>query len=843
MAAHLSAHALLKEVHQLSLERHASATHVQALQAQVAALEANLADAARMHAALQAKVQVLEYGLKIERKHNARLVAVLSASAANGVSADAGSAATPALAELLEDSVDPALHDAYMAALPRMQQRSTALTRQAAFDESLPRPLPGPAALGATIVPSSPSSSSSFSSSGLSNATSALPSSAGADEGDVNFSYTRTGGGGMHRQRKSRGGGGGGVDVNATSALPSGKPPSLTANTFMPPSEEEIAAEIALAKSPPGQVSSLGVGLGAGAGRGRADSNTVSFSYSTDDGESARKAAADASPSGDPSAPSQVFSYDSSPESALPSFGAASSAAGTNGTTTTTEKVSSIAEEPASDTSDLRLGQTAFDLRAGDSFPATASSSSASSGAASATTEPASEQPASAAPASSSNGSSSIMARHARGASSASGTGTGSLAGAIAGGLLTSAKQWRPKLQLKSHMDSVRSVCFDRNRLANLLSSGNGAPPTLLLSGSEDGTAQLWNLSAALSAAATSRKAAGLPQPSPLHAYRGHLGTVTSVLLHSAVGAFSAGVDGQVIQWALPAGAVAGLPVDLYAQHGRTDVFARRRMKHADAVWGMDLYVSPAAAGGADSASTAAGGAADGDSQPVATSMLAAAAANGEVCLWDVEPSSEEEGPASESSEPRLRLRVEGDEHVPTAVQFLPSSGGHVLAVGYSTGALVLFDTKSGAEVSRCVDSSATAGGADATGAASSPSRVTSLVSHPSQGLLVSAHVDSSIRFWDVSSPAAPGRVGVLAAHRGVVSCVSLDGGGSHLVSCSHDESIRVWATEERKIRQVLDTHQTHRLKFQEAIHCVHYHPTQPVLASAGADGIVKLYV
>jgi WD40 repeat protein len=41
----------------------------------------------------------------------------------------------------------------------------------------------------------------------------------------------------------------------------------------------------------------------------------------------------------------------------------------------------------------------------------------------------------------------------------------------------------------------------------------------------------------------------------------------------------------------------------------------------------------------------------------------------------------------------------------------------------------------------------------------------------------------------------------------------------------------------------VLDTHQTHRLKFAEAIHAVSFHPTQPYLASAGADGIVKLYV
>ena len=88
-----------------------------------------------------------------------------------------------------------------------------------------------------------------------------------------------------------------------------------------------------------------------------------------------------------------------------------------------------------------------------------------------------------------------------------------------------------------------------------------------------------------------------------------------------------------------------------------------------------------------------------------------------------------------------------------------------------------------------------------------------------------------------------------LAAHRQVVTCLSLDGTGSSLVSGSHDESIRVWGADsgaepaQRKIKQVLDTHQTHRLKFQEAIHSVSLHPTQPYLASAGADGIIKLYV
>jgi WD40 repeat protein len=56
----------------------------------------------------------------------------------------------------------------------------------------------------------------------------------------------------------------------------------------------------------------------------------------------------------------------------------------------------------------------------------------------------------------------------------------------------------------------------------------------------------------------------------------------------------------------------------------------------------------------------------------------------------------------------------------------------------------------------------------------------------------------------------------VLAAHRAAVTCVSLDGAGSLLVSGSHDESLRVWSADERKIKQVLDTHQTHRLKLQE---------------------------
>ena len=885
LAHNLHLHSLLRDLHALSLERMQAAAVSQSLSAQVSALEANLSDSVRMQAAMQAKIQVLEYGLRIERRHNARLMLNGAHTGATGASTSSNSGINGAPLSIPEDgnnygtllvangihAIDESSSSSSAAAGPAGSSPSGRRHRQQAsyhtLPTSFPSPAPGemdpkidPAMFAAYMAAIGGSPRGAVNDSGLpgslpapphaitgkhkstkstADATALAAASAstavdnpldGIDPADLNYQYdAATSGRSLDRA----------PSATKSSSSEKTKPPSLSANTFMPPSEDEIEQEINLAKSPPAAAHhSLGSHTSSGS------NSSLNFSYSSDGGlthnkESGRNSSSD-------------FSVSDKAELAAALAASPSKTPDLEYTYGSPPPADATVTVPASD--NASLNQTAIDM----SKPAAAA----------------------AAP----------VVAHARApstsASSAASTGAGTgSANAFAAltGTTGASKQWRPKLQLKSHLDAVRSVCFDRNSAPPSNTTGSGPAPTLLLSGSEDGTVQLWNLAVALTTASTAamRKAGGAPQPLPLHTYRTHKGMVTAVHLNSAVGAFSAGVDGLVVQWSLPEGAASGGAVDLYGSYGTHSVFARRKLAHDDAVWSLDVF--PGAANGDDAE----------QSHPP---LLATAVANGEICVWavDAAPAGAQFDMQSEQS-PLHRLRLPGaaDGVVPTSVQFVPSSQGRTLAAGYSNGVVAVWDISSGSLIAQCTEdeTETPVAGSDAA-VTSSPSRITQLVCHPVQDLLITSHVDHSVRFWDMT---ARRRVFLLPAHRNVVSCICVDGGGATLVTGSHDESIRIWSTDERKIKQVLDTHQTHRLKYQEvrqqqaaagacnkhstvaqiasparkhvrcvgplshasspclcsfslcgffqSIHSVAAHPTQSYLASAGGDGIIKLYV
>ncbi|KAI9336427.1 Striatin family-domain-containing protein [Zopfochytrium polystomum] len=94
---------------------------------------------------------------------------------------------------------------------------------------------------------------------------------------------------------------------------------------------------------------------------------------------------------------------------------------------------------------------------------------------------------------------------------------------------------WRPKASLRSHLDSVRSVAFlPSNDLA-------------LVSGSEDGTAKLWNIRSLQS----SRKTPS--DIEPVYTFRGHNSGVTSVALSpDGQSLYTGSLDSTIIAWRIP---------------------------------------------------------------------------------------------------------------------------------------------------------------------------------------------------------------------------------------------------------------------------------------------------
>jgi striatin 1/3/4 len=79
-----------------------------------------------------------------------------------------------------------------------------------------------------------------------------------------------------------------------------------------------------------------------------------------------------------------------------------------------------------------------------------------------------------------------------------------------------------------------------------------------------------------------------------------------------------------------------------------------------------------------------------------------------------------------------------------------------------------------------------------------------------------------------------------MPAHLDAVTSLSIDASGFSLVSGSHDCSIRFWdLVNTRKCTQEVTNH---RAKGNEGVLAVEFHPTLPFMASAGADGTVRLY-
>ena len=79
-----------------------------------------------------------------------------------------------------------------------------------------------------------------------------------------------------------------------------------------------------------------------------------------------------------------------------------------------------------------------------------------------------------------------------------------------------------------------------------------------------------------------------------------------------------------------------------------------------------------------------------------------------------------------------------------------------------------------------------------------------------------------------------------MLAHLDGVTALSIDAAGLSLVSGSHDCSVRFW--DLLGTRECIQELTAAREKGREGVLELEFHPTMPVLASAGADGLVKLF-
>jgi striatin 1/3/4 len=166
--------------------------------------------------------------------------------------------------------------------------------------------------------------------------------------------------------------------------------------------------------------------------------------------------------------------------------------------------------------------------------------------------------------------------------------------------------------------------------------------------------------------------------------------------------------------------------------------------------------------------------------------------------------------------------------------------------VTYDTLKTVIYDTETGKILRQLINDNSSSDDPNY--------RINRLISHPSQPIIITAHDDRNIRYFDSNSGTKKkkkffsekiffsflGRmIHSMVAHLDSVTSLAIDPQQTCLLSGSHDRSIRLWNLENKNCLQEITAHQK---KDDESIHDVAFHLSKPYMASVGADSIAKIY-
>ncbi|KAG9122143.1 hypothetical protein FRC07_001604 [Ceratobasidium sp. 392] len=346
------------------------------------------------------------------------------------------------------------------------------------------------------------------------------------------------------------------------------------------------------------------------------------------------------------------------------------------------------------------------------------------------------------------------------------------------------AKVWKTRKTLRNHLDAVRAVAFHPSEMC-------------LASGGDDSTIKIWRLDPS-SLTSNSRQIQQSIDVEPQLNLRGHTAPITCLVVSQRGLLFSASMDASIRIWAFP-------PESLqpYAPYDPS-YFRGELVGHTDVVWGLALVR-------------------DG-------TWLASGGADGMIKVWEV---SEQGGNL------RLSWGYNGTEYqapegqqeevVPVVAIEGIKSDLRKVAVAYANCVVKVFDIETGKELAKL--------SANETYDGTSETQINAIVSHPTMPILVTAHEDKYIRIFDITTGECQHS---MLAHLDTVTTLSIDTTGFSLVSGSHDGSIRFW--DILGSRTCVQEINAHREKSNEGTLDVEFHPSMPFIASAGADGVVKIY-
>ncbi|TYZ63174.1 hypothetical protein PybrP1_004823 [[Pythium] brassicae (nom. inval.)] len=347
------------------------------------------------------------------------------------------------------------------------------------------------------------------------------------------------------------------------------------------------------------------------------------------------------------------------------------------------------------------------------------------------------------------------------------------------------------KVKLSGHMDGVRALALH---------------PTepIIVTGSEDCTVKVWNLSTAVSGPPSQRTT----ELDSLLTIRTQTQSVLSVAIFSAenypnngpqrAGAFAAaGRDGSIGLYNLPvAESERGEPFSYEDYQGIKAHTVSRA--HDDAVWALHAH-------------------------PL-SNVLFSAGADGVVRAWGV--SSGFGGAVMRATELTLKseLRCTTKSHA-KATGAIGTALSPVMAITPSFD----FHGEQLLQVLRHSD-------LDALGRDSREAQINQIAVHPTMPVVFAAHQDRKVRMYDMRSAEC---IGAMMAHQDAVSSISIDAAGLYLATGGHDGSLRIWSVAER---HCVFEQSAHRPKMGEAVHAVAFHQSRNFIATGGADCTVKVF-